>query len=356
MKTVEAMHGSKFNRIGLHILFLLLYFTYDTLNTAWGENDSLNFTQVHKVLTNIPLMIAAIYFNLYVLMPKFLYQKKYVAYMLSMVALLLVWGLLTRFIGYQFWLAWDKENMPEKYLTEPKHYFVPIRITRNAFRIYPVLALTMLIKVLRDSYKKEKQLRLAEWERHRAEITNLRAQIHPHFFFNTLSSLYSLTLQKSDKAPDVVMRLSGLMHYVLYETSSDHVLLEDEIAHLRDFARIEELRFGDRLDFSFQYSGDIQGKKISPLLLLPFVENAFKHSLSNEVNAAWITIDMKVSGKQLFFTVENSMTDSKTSKPHKGIGLENVRKRLSFSYPGRHELNIQEDGKVFSVHLRIDMV
>ncbi len=354
MKAIE-MTENKLRRVGTHIVFWVLYLLYETVNASWGENDYFDFSQIHKVWTNIPLIIGAVYLNLYVLMPRYLYPKKYTTYILSLLALVLVWAFVTRFIGYQFWLAWDKENAPGRYLMEPKTFIVPLRIARNAFRLYPILALTMLIKVLRNSYGKEKLLRVAESERHKAEVTNLRAQIHPHFFFNTLSSLYSLTLQKSDKAPDVVMRMSGLMRYMLYETNVNLVFLDEEISQLKNFIAIEELRFGDRIDFSFQYSGDIEKKRISPLILLPFVENAFKHSLVNEVNTAWITIDLKVSGEQLFFTVENSMSKPMLLSSRNGIGLSNVRKRLSLSYPNRHELVIRHDNDIFSVHLKLQL-
>ncbi|MBT1706552.1 sensor histidine kinase, partial [Chryseosolibacter indicus] len=330
------MTEKKTRRTILHAGFWILYFIYETINASWAANDRFDFYQIHKVWANFPLTMAVVYINFYVLMPRYLYPKKYMAYALSMIGLIVSWALVTRYIGYRFWLPWDKTHMPAQYLAEPKNFFVPIRIARNAFRLYPVLALTMLIKVLRNSYSKEKQLRVAQDEKHKAELSNLRSQIHPHFFFNTLSSLYTLTVKKSDKAPDVVMRMSGLMHYMLYETTSDLGLLEDEITQLKNFVAIEELRFGDRIDSSFQYSGDLNGKKISPLILLPFVENAFKHSLINEANKAWVTIDIKVSGNDLFLTVENSMSAPMELSPRQGIGLANVKARLSLSYPGRH--------------------
>ena len=349
------MAENKFRRIGTHVVFWILYFLYESINASWSENDHFNFDQIVKVWTNFPIIVGAVYFNLYILMPRFLYQKRYGMYVLSLTGLVLTWALITRFIGYQLWLEWDKKNMLVRYLTEPKTFFVPIRIARNAFRLYPILALTMLIKVFRNSYGKEKQLRVAESERHKAEVSNLRAQIHPHFFFNTLSSLYSLTLKKSEKAPDVVMRMSGLMHYMLYKTDRDLVLLEDEITQLKNFIGIEELRFGDRIDFSFQSSGAIEGKQISPLILLPFVENAFKHSLINEVNLAWVTIDIKVSGNELFFTVENSISQPTPMSGRNGIGLSNVRRRLTLSYPDRHELNIRNDDNIFKVYLKLHL-
>ncbi len=328
---------------------------YVTMNASWGEQDHLDFSQIHKVWADLPLTIGVVYLNLYGLMPRYLYARKYGQYVLFLLVVLVGYALMTRFIGYWFWLPWDRQHAYLRYVQEPKNFLVPIRIARNSFRLYPILALTMLIKVLRNSYGKEKQLRMAESERHKVELSYLRAQIHPHFFFNTLSSLYSLTLKKSDRAPDVVMRLSGMMHYILYDTNAELVLLEEELAQLKNYIAIEELRFADRLEYSFQSSGAIEGKRISPLLLLPFVENAFKHSLSHELNKAWVTIDIKVTGSQLFFNVENSITDPTPPHSHRGIGLMNVRKRLTLSYPGRHELLVKRDENTFSVTLKLQL-
>lgn len=349
------MAGNNLKRIGLHIVFIVLYCIYETVNAAWTASDELDFTQIHKVWWTIPLTLLVAYTNLYVLMPRFLYKRRYVTYIGSLLALLLAWGFATRFMGYQFWLAWDKEHFPEKYISEPKHFFVPVRIARNMFRLYPVLAVTMLVKVLRDSYRREKQMRIEESERHKSEISHLRAQVHPHFFFNTLSSLYSLTLKKSDKAADVVMQLSDLMRYVLYQTNAERVPLEDELKHLRDFIAIEQLRFGDRIEISFHSSGNLEGKRIGPLLLLPFVENAFKHSCGSESEPAWVTIAVKISGDRLFFAVENSASVVTEKKPHSGIGLINTKKRLALSYPGRHKLITGKDDNVFKVELKLDL-
>jgi hypothetical protein len=344
---------NKSERMGLHLLFWMIYILYETLNASWGQQDRFDFSQIHKVWANVPLTIGVVYLNLYGLMPRYLYGKKYGRYGLSLVVVVVAYALVTRFIGYRYWLPWDRQHAYHQYMTEPKNFFVPIRIARNSFRLYPILALTMLIKVLRDSYGKEKQLRIAQSERHQAELSFLRAQIHPHFFFNTLSSLYALTLKNSDRASDVVMRLSDLMRYMLYDTNAGSVLLEDEITQLNNYIALEQLRFADRIEYSFQCSGQVKGKRIGPLLLLPFVENAFKHSLGGELHKAWVIITIKVSGNRLFVFVENSIAQVHDSKSGQGIGLTNVRKRLALSYPGRHQLRITHEPNTFSVSLKI---
>jgi LytS/YehU family sensor histidine kinase len=180
----------------------------------------------------------------------------------------------------------------------------------------------------------------------------LKAQINPHFFFNTLNSLYSLALARSGQSAAVVLRLSDLMRYMLYEASANTVLLKDEITYLENYISIEEMRFADRLDLSFQYSGDIAGKSISPLLLLPFIENAFKHGI--EDSSGWITIDLKVIDHRLYMKVENSFTaPAKAQKP--GLGLPNAKKRLELAYPGKYELHISQNDDIYSVELMIQL-
>jgi len=146
--------------------------------------------------------------------------------------------------------------------------------------------------------------------------------------------------------------MSGLMRYMLYETNSECVPLEEEITQLKNYIAIEEIRFGDRVEYSFQSSGPIAGKVISPLLLLPFVENAFKHSLRNEMAKAWITITIKVSGHHLYFLAENSVPGQAETNPNPGIGLDNVKKRLALSYPD-HELVIRKENNTFSANLTL---
>ncbi|HEX3386090.1 MAG TPA: histidine kinase [Mucilaginibacter sp.] len=170
--------------------------------------------------------------------------------------------------------------------------------------------------------------------------------------FNTLNSLYALTLKRSQQASRVVLRLSDLMHYMLYEASANKVQLKNEIKYLEDYISIEQMRFAERLELSFQYSGDIEGKLIAPLLLLPFVENAFKHGIEDD--SGWVTINLQVVKNCLFFKIENSCKGISKQKG-KGLGLSNVRRRLELIYPTKHELAINHSKGVFEAELQIDL-
>jgi two-component system, LytTR family, sensor kinase len=341
-----------YKRILRHLLFWLAYIFYQILQQLWENTDKFTFHISPQLITNIPIDVLFVYINLYVLMPHFYDKRRYVQYGLTLVILLLADGMLARYITWALWLNWDKAHYPAQYLAENKSFFIPVRILRNAVQTYPIIAVTMLIKLMANSFKQEKQLREIEKEKFSAELGLLKAQINPHFFFNTLNSLYALTLKQSAQASKVVIRLSDLMHYMLYEASATQVLLKDEIKYLENYISVEQMRFAERMELSFQYSGDISGKMIAPLLLLPFVENAFKHGI--EDNSGWITINLKVTGMRLFLKVANSYTPVSKQKG-KGVGLSNLKRRLELMYPDNYELAINQTAGVFEAELQIDL-
>ena len=357
-----------------HILFWMVYIIYELIDQGWSNKDSMGIMDsmdsiviqyTPQIWTDTLLTILIVYVNLYFLMPRYFRSRQYVRYTAGLFILMLAGGFLSRYLTYLIWIPWDKTHCPKDYAMEAKNFFIPLRILRNSIEFYPIVAVTMLLKIGNNSFKNEKRLREMEQEKFNAELNFLKAQIHPHFFFNTLNSLYALTLKKSERSPEMVLRLSDLMHYVLYETNAHFVPLATDIKHLKNYIGIEELRFGDRLELSFQYSGDIEGKLIAPLVLLPFVENAFKHGLRNETEKAWIIIDIKVSGNKLYFKAENSCgintgelgKDLKGEIAHngKGLGLVNVRRRLELNYPGKHELHIESGDAFFRVDLKLQL-
>ena len=335
-----------------NLLFWLVFFTYQTITYGWDENDQLSFKLEPMLKTLIPVSLFLTYTNLYLLMPLYYYSQRYKTYALSFLILFLTGGLLLRYVTYTFTVPWEQLHDPSRYKLEVKHFWIPIRILRNSFNLLPVVMITMIIKLMRNTYQQEKNLRELEKENFTAEMGLLKAQINPHFFFNTLNSLYALTLKGSDQASKVVLRLSELMHYMLYEASAAKVLLKDEISHLENYISIEQMRFADRLDLSFQYSGDISGKMIAPLLLLPFVENAFKHGIADD--SGWITINLKVTGNRLFLKVENSYPVNGKAKSH-GLGLKNVKRRLDLTYPGQYDLQLHQNEDTYEADLKLDI-
>jgi two-component system LytT family sensor kinase len=344
-------------RLGIHLLFWLVYTCYALLDYSWDNRTNFDIRFGISLFTEIPVIMALVYFNLYRLMPRFFYSKRYFAYGGTLFLFMMIAELICQFISVRVWIPWQLAHHVPGMTMDDLNFFQPICIMQAATQFYPVVAVTMLFKLRNNALQHEKRLREVEHGKFNAELHSLKAQLHPHFFFNTLNSIYSLTLKKSEQSPAIVLRLSELMHYMLYEANAPTVLLADDLLHLTNYIGIEQTRFADRLDLSFQYSGDIDQKTITPLLLLPFVENAFKHGLVNEPDKAWITIDLKVAGSQLYFKTSNSYPCPDAGNPASftGVGLNNVRRRLELTYPDRHELKIVQQDQVFSVDLKLQL-
>ena len=183
----------------------------------------------------------------------------------------------------------------------------------------------------------------------------LKAQVHPHFLFNTLNNLYSLTLTHSDKAPLVVTHLSELLRYMLYECNEKEVPLEKEIEALKKYVELEKLRYGNRIDVSFVSSGNIKENLIAPLLLIPFVENSFKYGTSEQLDQCWVNLHFHADGNNFTFNLNNSISNDKTKTVSGGIGLQNIKKRLELIYPGKYELTVNEEAGMFIVKLQLQL-
>jgi LytS/YehU family sensor histidine kinase len=190
----------------------------------------------------------------------------------------------------------------------------------------------------------------------------LKAQIHPHFLFNTLNNIYFFALNASPKAPQMIKKLSGLLNYILYECNYQWVPLEKEINMISDYMALEKIRYGEQMEMTVEIvDGSLAGKGvrnrlISPLLLVPFVENSFKHGTSEMIDRPFIKLRMEIEGAWLNFSVINSRPEIYPSLPVKGnIGLKNVKKRLELLYPGEHELKIISDRETFAVDLRLKL-
>ncbi|QCR25089.1 two-component system sensor protein [Pontibacter sp. SGAir0037] len=211
------------------------------------------------------------------------------------------------------------------------------------------------IKLAKHWYQKNQLNLKLEHEKLTAELQLLKAQVHPHFLFNTLNNLYSLTLTHSAEAPEVVLKLSGLLRYMLYEGNVPKVPLSKEVKLITDYLELEKMRYGNRLDLSVNLSGDFDGKLIAPLLLLPFLENSFKHGASEHLDQAWVSLDLSVRENKLKLKLMNALPEASALTAggvrSGGIGLQNVQKRLQLIYPDQHELKIIREAEVFIVTL-----
>jgi two-component system, LytTR family, sensor kinase len=340
------------NRLLTHILFwagivLLNVFVY-------GSYEEKYLRQLYIETASLPVILFVAYINMGILIPRFLVRKKYAAYIFSVLVVLFTGSLFNRMV-YLGMIA------PKYFPNEVSvPFFTIARILKTMFwTLNPIIFLTSGIKLFKKWYNQEQQSQELAKEKLGAELNYLKGQVHPHFLFNTLNNLYSLTLKKSDTAPKVVLKLSELMSYMLYDSQATIIPLNKEISHIKNYIELEKIRYGNRLDVSLNVSGDTNGKNIAPLLLIPFVENAFKHGVSNETENAWVTIDIKVKDELLTVKVENSrsheLTQADKSGYKNGIGLQNVVRRLELLYNGNHELQMEKESDRYLVDLKIHL-
>jgi sensor histidine kinase YesM len=219
-----------------------------------------------------------------------------------------------------------------------------------------VAGFAVALKLVKHWYFKTLENDQLEKEKLKAELQVLRGQLHPHFIFNTLNSIYSQSLKKSEEVPNSILKLSELLRYMFTECNENVVPLENEIQVLNHYSALAKSRFADRLDLAVNIRGDIQGKGIAPLLLLPFFENSFKYGTNEMLEDAWISLDLVVKDDVLKFKLMNGKARSRDSQiVSSGIGLQNVKKRLEMLYPESHTLRITEDEEIFIVQLSLKL-
>lgn len=336
----------------IHIGFWVGYLLFFSL--LWGSYDDQYTKEFIIVLLELPVKIALCYLNLYLLMPRYLYKQRYLPYFLWLSIAVIVGGIAQRSVGMYFIYPL---YYPE---AATQSFWIPVKIIKSIITINSILVFTGGIKVLKRWYKDQKDAETLQQERLAAELKFLKAQIHPHFLFNTLNNLYSLTLKKSDAAPEMVLKLSSLLSYMLHDANAPRVMLSKEIEYINNYIALEKIRFGDRFELNFTTSGEIGDKLIAPMLLLPFVENSFKHGVAAATDSAWITIDLSVKNDFLTLKVENSKPDATGFNPDEaafasGIGLKNVRRRLELLYQEHYDMKTFDEAESYLVVLKLNL-
>ncbi|TDU43062.1 histidine kinase [Gelidibacter sediminis] len=334
-----------------HIIFWSVYFLFNTFR--WGSYFDDYVYSLKTNLLGFPIHITLCYFNIYFLMPMFLFKKKYISFVILILSAIFLM-VLAKFNLTYFLISnevWPEGPNPINTLT--LNYVIDMMIGE----LYVVTFVTA-IKVTLDFLKEHKRVADLEKAQLETELLFLKSQISPHFFFNTLNNIHSLALEKSNKTPKIILRLSELMRYLLYETKHERQSLQNEILCIQNYLDLEKIRHDELLKVNMCISGDIQDKTIAPILLLTFVENAFKHGVSKNIGLVTVDININVEGDFLYFTIINPLP-SEQMLPNKfnqssGIGLENVKKRLSLGYEKKdYELNIKSDEETFTIHLKI---
>lgn len=226
-------------------------------------------------------------------------------------------------------------------------------ISDNLFRASPMVAISAVVYSVENAFQKEKENKLLRQEKTQAELAFLKSQVNPHFLYNTLNYLYAQAYPASDQLAHAILKLSDMMRYMLHDHPNGKVALQQEVEYLRSFIDIFRLRFEDRFFVDFRVEGNLAGQRVASLVLIPFVENAFKHGVVNKASAP-VKIHLHATDNTLLFAVHNFI--SHQQKDHStGIGLKNIRRRLELLYPQRHQLTVQNNGKEHQAQLTLQL-
>ena len=295
------------------------------------------------------------YTLIYFLMPKYLIKEKYFAFGTGVILLMFVTLIANSYINSVtqtslYSLFGVKFKIPTK-------SFLFWRAIDGGFYNLPTIAgLALAIKLLKHWWQKQQQAQQLITSKTNSELQLLKAQVHPHFLFNTLNNIYSFTLTSSPKAPEMIKKLSGLLRYIIHECQLSSVPLEKELKMIKDYISLERIRYGDQFEITVDIRGDYSYKNIAPLLLLPFVENSFKHGTSKMLSKPWMNLNIIFEGSKMYLMLNNSKPEEYNSLGRNGgIGLVNVQKRLQLLYPDRYELKMTSEVEHFTVLLEIDL-
>ena len=344
------------SRIIYHILFWGVGFTLwlFTMFVASNFKNVLKFEPVLMTLVFNLCFAAAVYFNLYVLLPYLFKKQRFFLYVLSLLGVVSFAAFIIDFL-----LVY-----PLNTFVQGEKYFEELTFVvwfNFAFFTLIYIGITTFLSLMREWFVLQKvsvQFKDIEREKLEAELKALKAQINPHFLFNTLNNLYSLTLDKSDKAPSLVLKLSDLMRYILYECNDRYVLLEKELEFIRNYLDLQRIRLDERIPVKMEVKGSASQNKIAPLLFEPLIENAFKHGAYGKNKDGFVNILFNFEDKdQVELFIENRIDENwqPEEKNAHGIGINNVIRRLELLYPGKHKLDIVENGNLFTVALQIDL-
>lgn len=330
------------NRWWQHLIFWVV--ALGILLTIFQSSGSLEkIDLIYTIIFLLPV-VSIVYLNLYLAVPRFLKMERYLLYIFAFL-LLLAGGAVFLYFLFGNWIDLF---LPNFYFIS--YYNVPtLMLYTGSF-----LVLTTLLKLSRSWFMLLRVERMTTTQ----QLQTLQSQINPHFLLNSLQSIYALSLKKSERTPEVILQLSHILKYTLYETGQPTVELRKEIALIRDYVDIFRQRMDPaQMDIKLEVSGDPGELLIAPMLLIPFIENSFKHGVRGDEKRSFVDIQIRIANTRLRFMIRNSrgiyrQTEEKQSR---GIGIRNTRQRLELLYPGKHELEIKSQEDSYTVSLSLEL-
>ncbi len=344
------------NPVIKHLLFWIAVYLYFVLSVTNIRSYG-GYQYVFELYGLIVLaQIITAYVCIYILMPKFLNRKKTGLFVFWMLILLLsVFALYQAVKMHYFDVAYyDTYNEAQKNYAVESYWKRLSYFSVFVSKIMLYLTPTALLLMARF-YKNQQKFSKLNEQKKIAELTALRNQLNPHFLFNTLNNLYALALEKSDKTPEVIERLSDILDYILYRCKENYVPVQKEIELIENYISLEKIRYGGRVAVNFYQTAD-PNVRIAPLLLLTFVENAFKHGVTQELKKAEINISLTTDQSDLLFSISNSKPNNaigKSPENEEPLGLRNVNQQLGLLYPNSHELTISDKEHNYQVVLKL---
>ena len=352
-----AIRFHRAHRYSAHVLFWVVILLVAVSSSKYhdGTEGTYGFEFVSDFLFMIPEIIAA-YLVTYWLLFQFLYRKRYVTTILGFFAVSYLCSALGRILVVK--VCEPLAGLPSKAFETYANMFsnVPKLIYNYFFQIFAIVFVFVALKTVKDQVSIRQRTLILEKEKAETELKLLKAQLNPHFLFNTLNNIYSLSLTDPQRTPASIARLADILDYVLYRSHERFVPLSGEIKLIKDYIELEKLRYDDRL--SVQFETAIRGEAvIAPLLLLSLVENAFKHGASTDADAPLIKINLSANAKHIHFEITNTVagTPEMASRPKQTIGLSNLRRQLDHLYGREHDMQAGRRGNLFYVSLTVDL-
>jgi sensor histidine kinase YesM len=330
-------------------VYLSFFFYQITARPGFDANPGVAFS---RTAVHVAFNIIAAYMNYFIFLPRFLEKRNIGRYLVEFFIPFII--LTTIRVHVQRFLM-------DGYTYQEHYFYSNIYIVQMAATSLFVVVFVGMLRFAKDWFELEAKKKEVENEKLTAELSFLKEQINPHFLFNTLNNLYYLAYTKSDNTTEVIAKLSQMMRYMIYESNYKQVELGKEIEYMQNYVSLERLRLNDQIPIDFKVEGDPGGIKVAPLILITFLENAFKHGANGNNKNAWVNLSLKVDGKNFVYTVENSKGTSNTKingvhSEHgakSGIGLQNVKRRLELTYPEKYELDVKDLSDRYYVQLKL---
>ena len=346
--------GKKWTQGGLltHVFFVTLFLVVPTLAFVRPPGEppfAITRVFVQDTVANF-VLLCFFYLNFYVLIPRVFFKREYILYIVYIILFLSLAMTIPHLVGRHLpdnesgWPGPPRPHRPFSWAT-----FVFDEFRRHLFLFFTAVFFSFLLKT-------REHLADVKEEKIKAELLHLKSQINPHFLFNTLNSIYVLSIKKDDRASAAIINLSGLMRYVIKDANDYKIPLHKEIEYIRNYIELQKARLGDTTQIRFEFSGETANKEITPLLLITYIENAFKYGVNPDEEDCLVEVKIQVTDTRLTMFAFNRKVPLAESIASTGIGIANTAERLHLLYPGKHKIEIKEDDRNYSVTLSLELI